>query len=112
MHDRAAYCCAKAGVEMLSKTACVELAEHQIRVNTVSPGVTATPLLEARLAGNTDLRDAILDRVPLRRPGRPDDIAAAALYLASDDAAYVTGQNLFVDGGWGQAAYPDLRSFA
>jgi meso-butanediol dehydrogenase/(S,S)-butanediol dehydrogenase/diacetyl reductase len=52
---------------------------------------------------------AFMDRIPLKRAATPDDIAAAALFLTSDDAAYITGVNLFVDGGWEQSGYPDLR---
>ena len=52
---------------------------------------------------------AFMSRIPLRRPAQPDDVAAAAVFLASDEALYITGVNLFVDGGWEQTAYPDLR---
>ena len=52
---------------------------------------------------------AFMDRIPLKRAATPEDIAAAALFLASADGAYVSGANLFVDGGWEQTAYPDLR---
>ena len=53
--------------------------------------------------------DAFMERIPLRRAAQPEDIAAAALFLASDDAAYITGTDLVVDGGWERTAYPDLR---
>ena len=53
--------------------------------------------------------DAFMRQIPLRRPAQPDDIAAAAAFLASDEAVYITGVNLFVDGGWQHTAYPDLR---
>lgn len=108
MYFGAAYSAAKAGVAMLGQQGALEMAEHGIRVNTVSPGLTATPLVQPLLdipAAN----EAYLERIPLRRPGTPDDMAATALYLASDDAAYVTGTNVFVDGGWAQTGYPDLR---
>lgn len=102
------YSAAKAGVASLTESAAIELGDHGIRVATVSPGLTATPLVEPMLAlpGATE---AFMARIPLRRPATPDDIAGAALFLASDDAAYVTGVNLFVDGGWKHTAYPDLR---
>jgi NAD(P)-dependent dehydrogenase (short-subunit alcohol dehydrogenase family) len=103
-----AYSAAKAGVVMIGQTAALELAEHAIRVSTVSPGLTDTPLVAA-LTGDTEANQAYLDRIPLRRPATPDDIASAALYLASADATYITGVNLFVDGAWEQTAYPDLR---
>jgi meso-butanediol dehydrogenase/(S,S)-butanediol dehydrogenase/diacetyl reductase len=103
-----AYSAAKAGVVMLGQTAALELGEQGIRVCTVSPGLTATPLVAA-LTDIPEANDAYMARIPLRRAATPEDIASAALYLASDDAAYVTGSNLFVDGGWEQTAYPDLR---
>lgn len=104
----AAYSAAKAGVVSLGQTAALELADHGIRVTTVSPGLTETPLV----AGLTDVasaRAAFMERIPLGRAATPDDIAAAALFLASADGSYVSGANLFVDGGWEQTAYPDLR---
>jgi NAD(P)-dependent dehydrogenase (short-subunit alcohol dehydrogenase family) len=103
-----AYSAAKAGVVSLGQSGALELAEHNIRVATISPGLTDTPLVQP-LMNSGALRDAYLERIPLRRPATPDDIAAAAAFLASDDAAYITGINLFVDGGWEQTAYPDLR---
>jgi NAD(P)-dependent dehydrogenase (short-subunit alcohol dehydrogenase family) len=105
-----AYTCAKAGVEMLSRNAALELARHRIRVNTVSPGLTDTPLT----AGFRDiggLEEAFLERIPMRRWGTPDDMAAAALFLASDDAGYISGSNLFVDGAWETTGYPDLAPY-
>jgi len=104
------YTCAKAGVEMLSRNAALELASRKIRVNTVSPGLTDTPLT----AGFRDVagaENAFMARIPLERWGTPEDMAAAALFLASKDAGYITGSNLFVDGGWETTAYPDLRPF-
>lgn len=104
----AAYSSAKAGVVMLGQSGALELAEHAIRVTTVSPGLTATPLV-APMRAVPAVESAFMDRIPLKRPATPEDIAATALFLASDDAAYVTGVNVFVDGGWEQTAYPDLR---
>ena len=105
-----AYTCAKAGVEMLSRNAALELARHRVRVNTVSPGLTDTPLTAGfrEVAG---LEGAFLERIPMRRWGTPDDMAAAALFLASEDAGYISGSNLFVDGAWETTAYPDLSRF-
>ena len=80
-------------------------------MNTVSPGLTDTPLT----AGIRDLpgaEEAFMDRIPLARWGTPDEMAAAALFLASDDAGYISGANLFVDGGWETTGYPDLRPFS
>ncbi|VTU24420.1 Glucose 1-dehydrogenase 4 [Variovorax sp. PBS-H4] len=105
----AAYCAAKAGVEMLGRVAALELAPHGIRVAAVGPGLTDTPMV-ARLLADPVARDAFLDNIPLKRPARPEDIAAAVAYLASDDAAYVTGQTLYVDGGASMQRYPSLAA--
>jgi meso-butanediol dehydrogenase / (S,S)-butanediol dehydrogenase / diacetyl reductase len=104
----AAYSAAKAGVVSLTQSAAIELGDLGIRINAVSPGLTATPLVDPMLA-IPGAHEAFMERIPLRRPAQPDDIAAAALFLASTDAAYITGANLFVDGGWEHTAYPDLR---
>ena len=102
------YSAAKAGVVSIGQTGALELAEHRIRVCTVSPGLTDTPLVAA-LTGIEEANSAYLQRIPLGRAASPDDIASAALYLASDDAGYISGVNLFVDGAWEQTGYPDLR---
>jgi meso-butanediol dehydrogenase/(S,S)-butanediol dehydrogenase/diacetyl reductase len=104
----AAYSAAKAGVASLGQSAALELGEHGIRVSTVSPGLTATPLV-APMTDVPAVHAAYMERIPLGRPASPADIAASATFLASDDAAYVSGVNLFVDGGWEQTGYPDLR---
>jgi NAD(P)-dependent dehydrogenase (short-subunit alcohol dehydrogenase family) len=111
MYGGGAYACAKAGVEMLSRNAALELAPQRIRVNTVSPGLTDTPLT-AGLRDVQGVEGAFMQRIPLKRWGTPADMAAAALFLASDDAGYISGSNLFVDGGWETTGYPDLRPFA
>lgn len=104
----AAYSAAKAGVASLTQSAAIELGEHGIRVSTVSPGLTETPLIGPMMS-IPGAPEAFMQQIPLRRPAQPDDIAGAALFLASDDATYITGVNLFVDGGWEHTAYPDLR---
>ncbi len=110
MYGGVAYCCAKAGVEMLSRNAALELAPRRIRVNTVSPGLTDTPLTGGFRAID-GVEDAFMDRIPMKRWGTPADMAAAALFLASADAGYISGTNLFVDGAWATTGYPDLRPF-
>ncbi len=104
----AAYSAAKAGVASLTETAAIELGDLGIRVNTVSPGLTETPLIGPMMS-IPGAEAAFMGQIPLRRPAQPDDVAAAATFLASDDATYITGANLFVDGGWEHTAYPDLR---
>ena len=98
-----AYGAAKAGLMSLVRTGAVELGPHGIRVNAVAPGVVWTPRVSAFL-GDDGLERNIAN-TPLRRVAQPADIAAALLFLASDLAAYVTGQTLAVDGGVG-AKFP------
>jgi NAD(P)-dependent dehydrogenase (short-subunit alcohol dehydrogenase family) len=93
----AAYHSAKAGVLSLSRAAAVEYARENIRVNAVLPGVTDTPRI-ATLP--PDWKQELLDRTPLNRLAHPDEVAKAFAYLASDDASYVTGTALVVDGGF------------
>ncbi|HTM83968.1 MAG TPA: SDR family NAD(P)-dependent oxidoreductase [Mycobacterium sp.] len=101
------YSTAKAGVEMFSKTAALELAGSGIRVNVVLPGLVDTPLV-APVLGYAPARDLFLERIPLARAATPEQIAGPCLYLASDDAEYITGASLVVDGGWELSNYPNL----
>ena len=105
------YAAAKAGVEMFTKNAALELGGEGIRVNAILPGLVATPLTSS-FTENEPLKQDFLNRIPLGRPASPEDIAAPALYLASDDAAYVTGTSLVVDGGWEITNYPDLSKYS
>jgi NAD(P)-dependent dehydrogenase (short-subunit alcohol dehydrogenase family) len=94
-----AYCASKGGVFMLAKALAIDLAPLGIRVNAIGPGVTDTPMSTATLA-DPERSAAFLGRIPLRRPADPAEIGRAAAFLASDDAGYVTGAFLPVDGGW------------
>lgn len=96
---QAAYAASKGGVQTLTKAMALDLAPHGIRVNAIGPGPVMTDLTSARFADPTE-REEFLRRVPLGRLGEPDDIAGAAVFLASDEARWVTGHCLFVDGGW------------
>ncbi|MEZ5098328.1 MAG: SDR family oxidoreductase [Thermoleophilia bacterium] len=101
------YCVTKAGLVAMARVMAVEVAEHGIRVNCVSPGPGDTPG-SAALVGEelmAHYREHGFEGVPLRRLARVDDIAEAFLYLCSDQAAYVTGHNLVVDGGLTVFAY-------
>ncbi len=98
-HPQVHYNASKGAVRMLTKALAVELGPHSIRVNSICPGVTETPLTAAGLS-DPSRREWFLKQIPLGRLGRPDDIAGMALFLASDDAAYVTGADLVVDGGY------------
>jgi len=95
----AAYCAAKGGVKALTKSLAVEFANKGIRVNSIHPGAVETPTTKQGLK-NKNLLKAILSKIPLGRIGKPKDIANAALFLASDAASYITGEELIVDGGW------------
>jgi 3-oxoacyl-[acyl-carrier protein] reductase len=103
----AAYCCAKAGVEMLTRVAALELGPQGIRVNAIAPGFVETPMTAPTQPKS---RAAYLDAVPLGRLGQPDDIARAALFLVSDDAAWFNGETLVVDGGEVHREAPRLLS--
>ncbi|HET7202947.1 MAG TPA: SDR family oxidoreductase [Steroidobacteraceae bacterium] len=94
----AAYCASKAAVVQLTNVAAIELAPHGVRVNALGPGTFATEMAQDAYADET-LRSRILPRTPLGRLGRPEEAAGVALFLASDDASYVTGQTLYADGG-------------
>ncbi len=102
------YSTGKAGVVMFSKTAAVELAPDGIRVNAVLPGLVDTPLV-APVMAYEPAKEMFLERIPAARPAIPEEIAGPCLYLASDDASYITGASLVVDGGWELTNYPDLR---
>jgi len=94
-----AYCASKGGIINLTREMAVELAQHKINVNAIGPGAIETAMTKDLLE-NEEMKKAVLAGIPLKRIGTPEDIANAALYLASDEADYVTGHCLFVDGGW------------
>ncbi len=97
--DRTVYCMTKHAVEGLTKAMAVELAPHNIRVNTVAPTFIKTPMTESMLA-DKDF-SAFVDRmIPLGKVGVPEDVSAAVLYLSSSAANMVTGHSLRIDGGW------------
>jgi 2-hydroxycyclohexanecarboxyl-CoA dehydrogenase len=98
----APYSACKGGIIAMTKTLARELATKGVRLNTVCPGLTETGMLESFMlgAGNPDkLREAYTRAVPIGRLGKPEDIAGAVLFLASDDAEFITGQTISVSGG-------------
>jgi 3-oxoacyl-[acyl-carrier protein] reductase len=97
---RAPYCASKAGIVALTQVLGCEWAEHNIRVNAVAPGYVMTELVERNVQRGIVSLPAVEGRTPLRRLASPDDIANMLVMLASDQAGYVTGQTVLVDGGW------------
>ncbi|WP_284532695.1 SDR family NAD(P)-dependent oxidoreductase [Nocardioides sp. T2.26MG-1] len=95
-----AHSTAKGGVIALTLQLVVEGGPHGIRANVISPGMTETPNTASLLADPPErMRRVVLDRIPLGRPGRPEDVVNAAVFLASDESAWISGTNIVVDGG-------------
>ena len=99
LRNISAYTATKGGIASLTRTLALELAAHNINVNAIAPGYYRTQLTEALFRDEEGYR-WVLSRIPLGRPGIPDDLAGSAVFLASSASDYVTGQILFVDGGW------------
>ena len=108
--DGLAYAASKAGIEGMTRRLAIDVARHGVTANVIAPGVIRTDIRANSAEVLGDLVD--VDRgvgtssekmdwlIPVGRPGRPDEVAAVALFLAGDEAAYITGQVLYVDGGW------------
>ncbi|MBB6628241.1 SDR family oxidoreductase [Nocardioides sp. KIGAM211] len=97
---RVAHTVTKGGVVALTKQLAAEGAAHGIRVNCVSPGMIETPATRGDLLADDHPMRSIARSIPLGRVGQPDEVARCARFLASDEASYVTGANLVIDGGW------------
>ena len=93
-----AYHAAKGAVRLMTKNAALHWATDHVRVNSIHPGFIDTPILEE--AKDTEFEETMIALTPVGRLGRPEEIAAAVAYLASDDASFVTGSELVVDGGY------------
>lgn len=93
------YCASKGGVIGLTESLADELAPMGITVNAIGPGVIETEMTEGMLKDPVQAQ-ALLARIPLKRAGKPEEIAAAVVYFASDEASYTTGATLYIDGGW------------
>jgi NAD(P)-dependent dehydrogenase (short-subunit alcohol dehydrogenase family) len=98
--DYSPYCTSKGAVIHMTRALAFELADRNIRVNSVAPGPTDTPGVSKGFQENPQLLENLLANVPMHRLGRPEEIADTCLFLASDAASYITGHNLVVDGGY------------
>ena len=96
---RAAYCGTKAALGGLVRALAVEWGPRGCTVNAVGPGVIRTPLIQEYMEANPDRVEAAIAHTPLRRVGEPQDVAGVVTFLASEAAAFVSGQTIFVDGG-------------
>jgi glucose 1-dehydrogenase/3-oxoacyl-[acyl-carrier protein] reductase len=94
------YNASKGGVKMLTKACAVELANQGTRVNAVAPGPVLTGFIPGVDPHNFEIPSIVLDRLLIKRMGQPEDVAAAVSFLLSDDASFITGTQLVVDGGW------------
>ena len=106
MAGRSAYSAAKSGLIGFTRTWALELGQYGIHVNAVAPGPVATDLYLQNNPMSEEARDALLNRIPLKRLGRPQDISGVIAFLLSDDASFMTGQVLYVCGGLSVGAQP------
>jgi glucose 1-dehydrogenase len=104
--DYLGYSVSKGGIQNLTRTLALEYAERGIRVNNIGPGATVTPINRAWIDDPVK-REQVESHIPMRRAGTADEMGAVACFLASDDAAYITGQTIFVDGGL--TLFPSFR---
>lgn len=93
-----AYCASKGGVKMFTRNLSIELGPLGITINNIAPGAIETPI-NTKLLNDPAKLNALLGQIPLKRLGQPRDVASVAVFLASDDASYVTGSTYYVDGG-------------
>jgi NAD(P)-dependent dehydrogenase (short-subunit alcohol dehydrogenase family) len=100
----AAYCAAKAGVSNLTRQMAVDYSDKNININAIIVGYIETEMTRKKWEDNV-FREGMLRIVPARRPGTPEDIGRAALFLSTEESSYICGHNLVVDGGWGIAQY-------
>jgi len=102
------YAAAKGGVMMLMKSLAQEVAPLKIRVNSLSPGAIRTPMNVEKLVSPEEYKRVLLDHIPLKRIGEPEDVGRAAVWLVSDDSDYVHGATLYIDGG--MTLFPEFAS--
>jgi len=97
--DQVPYVVSKGAVNQLTRVMAMSLAAHGIRVNAIGPGTIATELARKAVMGSREARRKLLSRTPMGRLGEPDEVARVAVFLASEDASYMTGQTVYPDGG-------------
>jgi len=97
--DQVPYVVSKGAVNQLTRVMALSLAPHGIRVNAIGPGTIATELARRAVMASDEARRRLLSRTPMKRLGEPDEVASVAVFLASDDASYMTGQVVYPDGG-------------
>ncbi len=93
------YCASKGGIVAMTEALAVELAPYNIRVNAVAPGVIDTPMVDP-IKKDPNSMDAMINKIPMKRAGEPDEISNAVLFLASEESSYMTGSTVVIDGGW------------
>lgn len=97
---RGPYAASKGGVAQLTKVLAIELAPHNVKVNCIAPGFIKTPLIASVMEKDPSFDSFVKSRVPMARVGNPEEVAGVVLFLSSELASYITGQSIFVDGGW------------
>ena len=98
--NRAGYGATKGAVTQLTRCLALESGRYGITVNAIGPGITLTPLVRPYLAASPEREKTMLHKIPLGRLGKPEDMSGAVAFLASDLASYITGQTIYIDGGW------------
>lgn len=99
MPNIAHYCASKGGIAAMTEALATELAPFNIRVNAIAPGMIETPMIDV-VKSDPKMLEAMLQRVPLKRVGRPEEVSELVVFLASDSSSYMTGAVVVIDGGW------------
>lgn len=95
-----AYAASKGGVTMLTKTLAIEWAEYGVQVNAIAPAYVETPLVEAVKLTRQGFEESVINRTPMRRMAKPEEMIGACIFLGSEASSYMTGETIFLDGGW------------
>ena len=93
------YCASKGGIAAMTEAMALELAPYNIRVNAIAPGMIETPMIDA-VKSDPKSMEGMLARVPMKRPGQPQEVSNLVLFLASEESSYMTGSTVIIDGGW------------